>query len=359
MRNLFAAFVLLSLFLAAVPACAAEDTRIVKVGLFASEPFVIDLGSGKYSGLAFNLWEMVAGRFEVKSEYLLYHSFKQLLEDVQSGEVDIAVGNISVTHERAKNLKFSFPWYDDGLRILVKNRGQNLSTWNILQQRGQIAIYIWIVLLVAALTIGQVLLRRRKDVDFPTSWMEGVSMSFYEVVHAAKSGTIQKNFLGWAGYLVLTAWMICGFSLLAYVTSTLTSAMTTAGMHSSGDINSFNDLPGKRVAVITHTFGARYMQETGARLLLFETMEEAVDTLMKEDADALVMDAAELEYWVHCHPKMDVEVVGNIFNPHKYAFVANKKYVGQMDLVSNEVIRLLGDGTVEGLKNKYFGRVRF
>jgi len=56
---------------------------------------------------------------------------------------------------------------------------------------------------------------------------------------------------------------------------------------------------------------------------------------------------------------MNVEVVGNIFNPNKYAFAANKKHAFLMDLASEEVIRLLDDGTVENLKSKYFGKVRF
>ena len=360
MRKLLVAFVLLPLLFVVAPVFAAEEeARIVRVGLHPAAPFVIDLGSGNYSGLAFNLWEMIAARLEVQSEYLLYHSFKQLLEDAQNGKIDIAVSNIAVTHDRTKNLKFSFPWYDDGLRILVKNRGQSLSVWSILQQHGHIGIYIKIAVLFMALAIAQFLLRRRKDVDFPNCWLEGMGLSLYEVVRAAKSGLIQKNFLGWAGYIIMTVWMIFGFILLVYVTSTLTSAMTAAGTLRRGDISSFNDLPGKRVAVLANTIGETYMRDTGTRLLLFETIGEAVDALMKEDADALVMDAAELEYWVHIHPKMGVEVVGNIFNPHQYAFAANKKFARQMDLVSEEVIRLLGDGTVEGLKNKYFGTIRF
>ena len=96
-----------------------------------------------------------------------------------------------------------------------------------------------------------------------------------------------------------------------------------------------------------------------ARLLPFETKEKAVDAFMRDDADALVMDASELEYWVHTHPKMQVEVVGNIFNPYKYAFAVNKKDAHLVDVVSEELIRLLGDGSIENLKNKYFGRVRF
>jgi ABC-type amino acid transport substrate-binding protein len=348
------------LFLGTAPVFAdAAETKAVKVGLYASDPFVIDLGSGKYSGLAFNLWEIITARLEIHSEYLLYDSLKKLIEDAKGGKIDFIVCNLAVTRERAENLKFSFPWYDDGLRILVKNSGQNLSVWNMLQQQGHISIYLGIILLVAALTIGQALLRRRKDDDFPICWLEGMSLSLYEVVRSAKSGIIQKNFLGWAGYIVLTLWMLCGFGLLAYVTSTLTSAMTAASMQRSGDINSLNDLPGKRVAVLIHSVGEKYMQETGARLLTFETLEKGVEGLMQGVVDAMVMDSAELEYWVHSHPKMNVEVVGNIFNPYKYAFAANKKHALQMDLVSEEVIRLLGDGTVENLKNKYFGRIRF
>jgi len=360
MRNMLAAFAFAAVLLFSVSVFAAEkEALVVKVGLHVSSPFVIEMGSGKYSGLAFTLWEMIAARLDVKSEYILYRSLKQLLDDAQNGNIDVVVGNITASYDRTDNLKFSFPWYDDGLRILVKNSGQSLSTWDILRQRGQIGIYIQIALFVVALSIGHALLRRRKDVDFPSGWLEGLSLSLYETVRAAKAGLLHKNILGWAGYLVLTVWMVFGFGLLAYVTSTFTSALTTAGLQRGEGINSFNDLPGKRVAVLSASTGEKYMRETGVRLLSFETTEEVMDALLKDEADALVMDAAELEFWVHSHPKTNVEVVGNLFNPYKYAFVANKKHAHLMDSVSEEVIRLLDDGTVEDLKNKYFGRVRF
>ena len=361
MRSLLAALVVLPLLFAAASVCAAEEeSRIVKVGLCAGEPFVLEMNPGEYSGLAFNLWEQIAARLGVKSEFILYRSFRQLLDDARSGKTDIIVGNIAVSHDRAKNLKFSFPWYDDGLRILVTSRGPSPSVWTILQQRGQTGVYAWTALLVAALTLGHALVRRRRDADFPAGWLEGMSLSLYDVVRAVRSGgQLQKSFMGWAGYVIMTVWMLFGFGLLAYVTSTFTSALVTAGAQRGEGINSLNDLPGKRVAVISHSIGEKYMRETGARLLPFEAMEKAVDALMKGDADALVMDAAELEYWVYSNPKMDVEVVGNKFNPYKYAFGANKKHARLMDLVSEEVIRLLDDGTVEGLKDKYFGRVRF
>ena len=359
MKNLLAALMLLPLFLAATSAVAGEHARVVRVGLGVVDPFVIDLGSGNYSGLAFNLWEKIAERHDVKSEYFLYHSLGPLLEDVHAGKIDIVVGNISVSYERAKNLKFSFPWYDGGLRILVKNERRPVSVWSILQQRGQIAVYMLIGICVVFLAIGYALLRWRNDRDFPVSWHEGLSMSLYEVVSAAVSGASQKNVLGWPGHLTMTVWILFGFILLTYVTSTLASAMTIAGMHHGGVVNSFNDLPGKRVGVLSHSIGEQYMRETGARLLVVASIEEGVNALMQDDVDALVMDAAELEYWVHSHPKMDVEVVGNVFNPHKYAFAVNKKHAHLMDLVSEEIIRLLDNGTVEGLKDKYFGRVRF
>ncbi|MCL2075970.1 MAG: transporter substrate-binding domain-containing protein [Betaproteobacteria bacterium] len=359
MKNLF--IVLLCLVAASV--CASEEEgRAVKVGLLIGAPFVIDLGSGDYSGLAFNLWEMIAEHRNVKSEYFPYHSIGQILEGANNGEIDIIVGNLAVSHDRAENLKFSFPWYDDGLRILVTNHGHSISVWNILRERGHIRAYMWILLVVVALAVGQALLRRKKDIDFPACWLEGMSLSLNEVVRSAKAGVPQKNVLGWVGYLILTLWMIFGFILLAYVTSTLTSAMTTASIQRGGEINSLTDLAGRKTAVPANSVGERYMRETGARLLSFETLEEAVDALMKNAVVAVVWDAAELEYWVHSHQKMDVEVVGNTFSPQKYAFAASKKYerdARQMDAVSEEVIRLLGDGTVEGLKDKYFGVVRF
>ena len=356
MKNRFIAFILLLVVL--VPASASGE-RIVKVGLYLNGPFVFRTDDGSYSGMAFNLWEAAAKRLGVQSEYFVYDSIKKLIEDAESGEMDLLVCNLSVTGERAERITFSFPWYDDGLRILVKSSGGTVTTWDVLRMRGQTAIFGWIGILILSLVVIQLLLRRRKDTSFPSCWVEGTSLSLYDVVRFTKGGAFQKNLFGWVGYLMLTVWMVCGFVLLVYVTATLSSAMTIAGTQRTHEINSLNDLSGKRVVVLVHSVGESYMRETGARLLLAKSLAEGVDMLNVGKADAVVWASAELEYWVHSQPHMEVEVVGNIFNPFKYSFAASKDSLSFMSEVSREIIRLLGDGTVEKLRDKYFGTVRF
>ena len=264
MRHLFIAVILMLLLHPASPVSAAdEETRTVKVGIVDSAPFIIVLGENHYSGLALELWEEITKNLDIQSEYVLYPSFADMLDAAHHGDIDFIVTNLIAKYERSEYLRFSFPWFDDGLRILVNSEVRRNSAWSVLWQSGQLKVFMWIIVIVIVLAFVQALLRRRWDDEFPRSWLDGVSLSLHEVVRSAKAGVPQKNVLGWSGHVFLTLWMIFGFGLLAYVTSTLTSAMVAVTSYSHVSINSLNDLPGKRVGVLGQTVGEQYMQARG------------------------------------------------------------------------------------------------
>jgi len=367
MRNLFvvalvAGTLSLSLYPASPVWSAEGELRTVKVGVIEAAPFVIVLDDDHYSGLAWELWESIAQGLALHSEYVFYPSFVELLYAARNGDVDFIVTNLTVNYERSKYLQFSFPWFDDGLRILVNSEVRRDSVWSVLWQRGQLGVYFWIILIFFVLALVQVLLRRRLDEEFPQSWREGISLSLHEVVRSAKAGVPQKNVLGWIGHVFMALWMIFGFGLLAYVTSTLTCAMTTSASYSHVAINSLNDLPGKRVGVLSHTVAETYMRARGTRLHVYDTTDAAVAALIGDELDALVMDAAELEYMVHNNPKMRIMVVGNSFHPQRYAFAAAKNNADAdhlMGAISEELLRLIDNGAVKELENKYIGNARF
>jgi len=70
---------------------------------------------------------------------------------------------------------------------------------------------------------------RRFDKSFPESWREGIAESFYTVMSVATSGKPAKrsNLFGWVGRIWQGLWLVCGVAVVAYVTSSVTSVMTT------------------------------------------------------------------------------------------------------------------------------------
>src|SRR5262245_19059160 len=80
------------------------------VGTKASPPFAIKNPDGSWTGLAIELWRMIAVDLGVKFEIREY-DLKSLLAAVEKGEVDVGVGALTITAEREKAMDFCHPIY--------------------------------------------------------------------------------------------------------------------------------------------------------------------------------------------------------------------------------------------------------
>jgi len=335
----------------------AQDTislRKIKAGVYISPPFVMHDTAGYYSGMAIDLWEMMEDRMDFQTEYIRYPGWSEMMQAVASGEIDVAVSSISVTYERARQLKFSFPWFDSGLRIMVKSNGQG-TIWNELKRNGHLQSYLWIFAIILLLTLILTFIHRHSEPKFPRNWVEGITESLYRLVLALKTGVVNNKNYSWMGKILAVTWMLAGVGLVAYVTSSITSSMTAVAL--THEIHSLSDLPGKRVGVLAGTTGEEYMQNRGIPVTGYVDMEEAAQALLNDEIDAVVEDTPVLEYWVYTHPQHKMEVVGNIFHPDKYAFAAIKNNSAFMDRISVEIIRLFDLEQVGRIKDKYFGNV--
>lgn len=326
--------------------------RKMKVGVFISPPFVMADTSNIYSGMAIDLWKIIEGELNAVSQYVNYSSLYKLLLAIQAKEIDIAVTNLTVTYDRAQIVKFSYPWYDAGLRIMVKNDRKG-SIWREMKQNGQIHSYMFIFLILTALTILQTMLFRKKDPEYPQKWKDGLALSFYNLMNTLRGGTLEYKFLGWAGHLLAVIWMIFGIGLVAYVTSTITSSMTKISLTS--EINALSDLPGKLIGVETGGVEEAFLRSLGIQTSSYDNVLHAIEALKKNEVHAVVSDAPVLEYWAYKNPQEKVSVVGSLFHPDKYALATYKENSELIDSISMILIKLYESGKIKELKDEYMG----
>lgn len=343
-------------FALALSAAAAEAPMPkpvdIRAAVFMSAPFVMQDEGGGYTGMAVDLWRGATKDLNFNTEYVVYDSWGGMLEAIGKGDVDVGIGAITVSHRRAEYLHFSFPWYDGGMRILKK--GDGASFWKELIKSQRFRVYGLFVLLFLVLAALMTWFRRRKDPEFPTDLKSGYTLSLLDITSSVRCGEINQEYLGWKGHIISAVWMMFGMGMVAYVTSTMTTAMTTVKLDKDG-IYELGDLPGKKIGGLRGGMSARYLRELHLDVVGFRTLDEAVDNLVSGKVRAVVSDAPVLEHWAYTHPEQELQVVGEVFHPDKYAFAAHPSQARNMDQVTVELIRLVEQGEVEKLKKKYLG----
>ena len=332
----------------------AAPPRRVQVGLYVSPPFVM-ASAGAYSGMAIDLWEALAAGLDLEFDYHLQPTLRELVNATAGGEVDIAVTNLTITQARAKRIDFTQPWFDAGLRIMA-NQDQTAGFWDVvagLRDSGHLRAYAWLALVILVATILLTVFDRHFDQDFPRRWRDGVAESFFAVMSVATSGrAVRRNLFGWIGRIWQGMWLACGVAVLAYVTSSVTSVMTTLAL--TNEISSLADLHGRAVGVFTGSVAEQFASAIALRARSFPDVDAAAHALLAGEVAEVVADAPVLEYYTHTHPDLPVSVVGAIFEPDKYGFGLAHRSA----LTHPLTVELLGaheSGLVDGLRARYFG----
>ncbi len=352
-------FVCLILFALVAPTKVAAQSPLtpnqLTVGIFVSPPFVIKKPNGDYSGFAIELWEKISADKQSPFIYREFPHDHSLLEAVSRGEIDLAISDLTVTEKRFQSVDFCTPFFHTGLRVMI-NADRRHSIVRLLEGLREDGHLLFISLLAGAvvvLTIVATIVLRKFEKDYPKQWHHGLSLSFYHVVSVVMTGkSSYKGGQGPIGRVLAAIWIISGVALVAYITSSVTSVMTTQRLRN--EISGPNNLGGKSVGVITDTPGAEYAAQCGWDISRFDDLPSAVTALVAHDIQAIVFDAPALQFFDNAHPELPLTEVGPLFEPHKYAFALPKASPNRI-LINLAILHLEESGFSKALNTRYFG----
>lgn len=145
--------------------------------------------------------------------------------------------------------------------------------------------------------------------------------------------------------------MFTSVVFIAYFTATITTSLTVQQL--AGTIKGPEDLPGKIVATLTGSTSATYLKENNIQMIEVDQINQAYDSLLNKQVDAIVFDAPVLLYYAAHEGKGKVEVVGTIFQKENYgiAFPNNSPY---RKSINNALLTLQEKGVYQDLYKKWF-----
>ncbi len=340
----------------------SESDPVLKVVVRRFEPFVT-YDDRRYGGFSIELWDAIATEMGVSYQLYGVNSAAKLFDDVEREVADIAFGGVSITSKREQAIDFSYPYFSAGLQILVLTTSA-ASTPNFLTTILAIfsspqlyyGIGIFILILMAAAHIIW-LAERRHNPDFPRPYIQGVWEAFWwAAVTVTTVGYGDKTPKRPLGRFVGLIWMCVGYFVFAYFTASIATTFTLQGLQ--GNINGLEDLFGRRVATVSSSTAATYLQGKQISAIEYDTKEEAFLALQAEDVEAIVYDAPVLNHYASREGKGHVKVVGSGFNKLWYAIALplDSPYRKEINVV---LVQLIENGVYNQLHQKWFGSESF
>lgn len=334
---------------------AQPDAEPLVVATKSIPPFV-NVDDDRITGFSIDLWEKIAQQIEIPFEYVVVDTVEEQLQMVTDGEADLAIAAITINSEREDYLDFSYPYYSSGLQIMTSTGGGQVA-WGLLSlalspEALQIVFgFVFIMFILGNLV--WLLERKENSEEFPRDYLRGVwDGMWWSIVTVTTVGYGDKSPRSILGRLLGMFTILFGLFLIANFTASITTQLTLEGLRSP--IHSVEDLPGKRVVTVIDSTASHYLDDNYIRHNSTETIEEAVEQLINDQADAIVYDAPMLQYLAVTEAKGEVQVVGSILQPEYYG-VALPLDSPHRKTINKAILDAVQNGTLDEIGLQWFG----
>jgi len=285
-----------------------------------------------------------------------------LLEATRRGELDVAIGCITVSPERIHNNLFSLPFQESGLGVMTKRNQLELggSLLRALLAPDLIRLLLAYVVLIGALSVGVWWVER--DGSKPSTWTVGQKRAFALIFQVLATGpgtntvvvSAKGHTLVFLAYLVR---IITASLLVSYVTLNVVRSNQELGSRS---LRNLKDLAGQRVAVRRGTVSDELLQllnssglQPPIQLRELDQVNSADTLLAKGAVDAVMADDIQLDYLLQQMPHQQYVLALRNLNPQSQAFALSPRLSEKQVRGINVALgRLKRDGVVSRLRQQ-------
>lgn len=339
--------------LAAAQTATAPSAEL-QVGVRVAPPFVVQTERG-FEGIAIELWEDIARSNGWRYRYQAL-GLQPLLDATREQRIDVAVGALSVTSVRERDLDFSQPFAQGGLGIATAPRASawqgllaGLFSWRFLAWIAGLA-----VMLSAVGAIAWLCERRANPDQFGGRPWQGIGSGFWwAAVTMSTVGYGDKAPVSLAGRLLALIWMFAAILLVSVFTAGVSASLTVGALE--GQVNSVDDLRRVRVASVSGSTGAEWLAEHRIPAIGMPDAEAALEQLAAGRVVAVVHDAPILQFLVQRAYPQQLTVLPQRLDRQYYAFALPEDRPELREAIDYALLEAIEDPRWNAQLQRYLG----
>jgi len=297
----------------------------LKVGVSGEAPFVERAGD-KLGGISLTIWREIAGVNNFDYQLVPQPNAQANLDALAAGELDVAIGPITITPQRIAQPGFEFtqPYFYAEEAVLVPRERANVVE-RLRPLFGVAALSSVGLLLVSLFAVGNLIWlaeRRSNHSQFPRHYLRGVGNGmWFALVTLTTVGYGDRAPVSKTGRAITAVWMVISLIAVSSITAGLASAFTLAlARNSRAPISNPAQLRGAVIAVVRGTTSELWADRMGAKSLVSDNLKQAIDLVEQKRAEGVIYDRPALRYFIAQNPKTDLQIAPFDLASQTYGF---------------------------------------
>lgn len=264
-------------------------SKTLDVGITPVEPFAFNNANGEWTGISVDLWKSIADKNNIKYRFVEL-SLTDNIDLVQSNQIDIGIGAISVTSDREQRIDFSHGYFKSGLNIISKAQS-GFFTLDTLKDLSIAILGLLVFINIGALCISgiEVYLTKQPNQQFKLyincCWWSVVTITTTGYGDYVPTSTFGKTFA--------TLWMIIG--AIVFPTYISVISVKTLAINDQALISNITELHKYQIGVVHDTTGENYLIRNNIPYSVFDNLSQMIKAIKSKDIDGGVYDSPMLQ----------------------------------------------------------------
>jgi len=272
--------------------------RVLRVGIADNPPYALKTVGGKWDGIAVDLWDLLAARLDLEYEYVEV-SRRDMLRMIADGELDLAVGEVPITADRARIVDFTHPYFTSRLALAFEQGGwkpdwarlaRDIFNRSLFFVLGAVFLTLFVVSFLFYAFEG------RKNPHYRRKGLRGglVSGIWYATATLTTVGTGSDEPRTIAGTLLGLFWMTMSVVLVGAVSASVAASVASASLRDARTVS--DELERSVNGVVSDSLAEQVMKTRHYYFRSFESIEDAMRALNRRRTDTVVAGWVSLTY---------------------------------------------------------------
>ncbi|MEH8021457.1 transporter substrate-binding domain-containing protein [Rheinheimera metallidurans] len=319
-------FFILILFTTSAPSysqdkTSATENKVLRIGVKEAPPFVMYDGE-TYSGLSIDLWQEIADEHGWQFKYQP-HGLTDLLNAATNGTIDVGLGAITATAERAAKMDFTHTVSSSGLSVAVRSEWSSGWMAVLSALASEAFLKIITLLIIVLLIVGFIvwlLEHKRNQEQFGGSTAQGLFSGFWWAMVTMTTvgyGDIAPKTVG--GRLLGLVWMLTALIIVSFFTASITSALTVGQL--SNRLSHADGLKGMHIASLSGSTSSLWLDSRKLSYNKATDLTQALEQLKDGKVDAVIYDEPLLRWTINQQFSGKLQVLPLTLARQDYVFV--------------------------------------